>query len=447
LIPYFVALFTAGIPLMMLEYGLGIKMQGSAPASFAKVGKRFEWVGWWAIMVSFFLVTYYAVIIAWCWNYLFYSSKLAWGDNTEAFFSGQVLQLSQDLGSLGGIPLNILIGLILTWVCIYLVIYRGARQIGKVVMWAVPLPLILLMILVIRGLTLPGAVEGISYYLTPNFKELLSPQVWLAAYGQVFFSLGVAAGVMIAYASYLPRDSDVTNNTFITSLADGGVSFFAGFAIFSILGYLAQVTGVGVGEVASSGIGLAFITIPTAVSKLPAAAAFFGVIFFLTLLSLAFTSAFSLVESCVSSLTDKWHISRSKATLVVSTLAFSVGLIYSSRGGLYWLDITDHWVCNYGLAVVGLFEAIVLAYFFGASPFRRFLNSVSEIKVGRWWEIMVKFVAPLILGLSLCFSLYQEFQAPYQGYPIWTIILGGWAIAIGAIIVAFLFQRMKGREN
>lgn len=317
---------------------------------------------------------------------------------------------------------------------------------GRVAMWIVPLPFILLAVLAARGLTLPGAIEGISYYLEPNFSQLLSPQVWLAAYGQVFFSLSLATGVMITYASYLPHDSEVTNNAFITSFADTGISFFAGFTIFSILGYLAQATGVEVAEVATSGIGLAFVTIPAAISKLPLAAPLFGMLFFLTLLMLSFTSAFSLVESCVSSLVDKWQISRRKATLVVTSLAFLVGLVYSSRGGLYWLGIADHWVSNYGLVAVGLVEAVVLAYFFGASPFRTFLNSVSEIRVGGWWEIMVKFIAPSILGLSLGLSLYREFQQPYSEYPIWCLVVGGWLMVVGAIILAFIFQRVGGRE-
>jgi len=446
LIPYFVAMFTAGIPLMMLEYGLGIKMQRSAPASFAKVDKRFEWVGWWAVIVAFLLVAYYAVIMAWCWNYLFYSATLAWGSDTHGFFHHQVLQLNQPPGGLGGIPGYILLGLALTWVCVFFTISRGVRQMGRVAMWIVPLPFILLAVLAARGLTLPGAIEGISYYLEPNFSQLLSPQVWLAAYGQVFFSLSLATGVMITYASYLPHDSEVTNNAFITSFADTGISFFAGFTIFSILGYLAQATGVEVAEVATSGIGLAFVTIPAAISKLPLAAPLFGMLFFLTLLMLSFTSAFSLVESCVSSLVDKWQISRRKATLVVTSLAFLVGLVYSSRGGLYWLDIADHWVSNYGLVAVGLVEAVVLAYFFGASPFRTFLNSVSEIRVGGWWEIMVKFIAPSILGLSLGLSLYREFQQPYAEYPIWCLVVGGWLMVVGAIILAFIFQRVWGRE-
>ncbi len=306
LIPYFVALITAGIPLMMLEYALGVRMQAGPPVAFSKIKKGLEWVGWWSILAAFVIITYYAVVMAWCWNYLYHSFTLAWGDNAGGFFITEVLQRSGGPGELGGIVPGVLIGLVITWAIVYWIIYKGIGRVGKVVMATVPIPIILIAILVVRGITLPGAAEGLNFYLAPDFSRLTDPQVWLAAYGQIFFSLSLAMGIMIVYASYLPKKSDVTNNALITSFANCGTSFFAGFAIFSTLGYLAHATGVDVSEVAGAGPGLAFITIPTAISKLPVAASFFGAIFFLTLLTLAVDSLFSLVEADVTAAMDKW---------------------------------------------------------------------------------------------------------------------------------------------
>ncbi len=285
LIPYLVALLTAGIPLMILEYGLGQKMQGSAPHSFAKVGKRWEWLGWWAILVGFIIVAYYAVVMAWCWNYLYYSVSLAWKGQTQDFFYHRVLRLTDGPGELGGIRWPVVLGLVLTWVSIIWIVRHGVRRVGKVVMITVPVPIILIAVFVVRGLTLPGAMEGIKYYLTPDFSKLLEPRVWLAAYGQIFFSLSLGFGILIAYASYLPRRSDVNNNALITSFANCGTSYFAGFAVFSILGYFAQITGMGVQKVVAGGPGLAFVTYPQAISLLPGVPSLFGVLFFLTLLT------------------------------------------------------------------------------------------------------------------------------------------------------------------
>jgi NSS family neurotransmitter:Na+ symporter len=317
-------------------------------------------------------------------------------------------------------------------------------------MATVPIPIILIAILVVRGITLPGAAEGLNFYLAPDFSKLLEPQVWLAAYGQIFFSLSLAMGIMIVYASYLPRKSDVTNNAFITSFANCGTSFFAGFAIFSTLGYLAQTTGVDISEVAGAGPGLAFVTIPTAIAKLPVAAALFGIIFFLTLLTLAVDSLFSLVEADVTAVMDKWGFRRPRVTFVICLVACIIGLLFSTQGGLYWLDIVDHWINNYGLAAIGLAEVIVIGYIFGAKPFRKFINSVSEIKIGIWWDIMIMVVTPLILGVTIALSLYKEFSKPYEGYPPWALTAGGWIVVIGILILSFIlivFKRRKGGKR
>ena len=266
LIPYFVALFTAGIPLMILEYAIGQMMNGAAPVSFARIKQRYEWIGWWSLLIGFVVMTYYTVIMSWCFSYLLYSLKLSWGNSAQDFFFNNFLALSSGHGNLGGIRWPILGGLIIVWLSIFFCIIKGAKSVGKVVLITVPLPVICLVILVIRGITLPGAMEGLKFYLTPDFKMLLKPDVWLAAYSQIFFSLSLGFGVLIAYASYLPKKSDVVNNAFITGLADAGISFFAGFAVFSTLGYLACATGVGVEDVVTAGPGLAFVTYPTIIS-------------------------------------------------------------------------------------------------------------------------------------------------------------------------------------
>ncbi|MBW2038789.1 MAG: sodium-dependent transporter [Deltaproteobacteria bacterium] len=447
LIPYFVALLTAGIPLMMLEYALGVKMQGAPHVAFSKIKRGLEWVGWWSILAAFVIITYYAVVMAWCWNYLYHSFTLAWGKDAGGFFVTKVLQRTGGPAELGGIPMGILLGLLITWVVIYLIIYKGIGRVAKVVMATVPLPIILIAILVVRGITLPGAVDGLNFYLAPDFSKLLEPKVWLAAYGQIFFSLSLAMGIMIVYASYLPNDSDVTNNAFITSFANCGTSFFAGFAIFSTLGYLAHVTGVDISKVAVAGPGLAFVTIPTAISKLPFAAAFFGAVFFLMLLTLAVDSLFSLVEADVTAMIDKWGVRRERVAFVICLVAFLIGLLYTSRGGIYWLDIVDHWINNYGLPAIGLAEVIVIGFVFGTKPFRRFLNSVSEIRVGVWWDYMIKIVTPIILGATLITSFCGEVKKAYEGYPMWALIIGGWAIVVGIVILSFVLMRARGKEG
>jgi NSS family neurotransmitter:Na+ symporter len=441
LIPYFVALFTAGIPLMMLECGLGIRMQGAPPRALAGTKSKAEWVGWWATLTAFVIITYYAVVMSWCFNYLFHSFTLEWSGGAKEFFFKDVLKLSTGPGQLSGLVWPILFGLLLTWVAVFLIIFKGLGRVGRVVIVTVPLPIILIIILAIRGITLPGAAEGVNFYLAPDFSKLLNGKVWLEAYGQIFFSLSLAMGIMITYSSYLPKKTDITNNAFMISLANCGTSFLAGFAIFSTLGYLAHVTQTDVSKVAAAGPGLAFVTIPIAISKLPFAANLFGAIFFLTLLSLGIDSLFSLVEANVGASMDKWGITRKKATFFICLLAFLIGFLFTSGGGLYWLDIVDHWINNYGLVPVGLAEVIIIGYIFGARRFREMINESSEVKVGIWWEFMIKVVTPAILIISLVTNFYQETQKSYEGYPLWATVCGGWLVVIGIVIISVLLMR------
>jgi len=445
LIPYLIALFTAGIPLMILEYTLGIRMQGGAPQAFKKISPKLEWVGWLQIVFVFFIATYYTVLMAWAFDYLFYSFNLSWGKDTATFFYNNHLQISGSPAKLGALRIPIVIGLILSWLWIFFSIFKGPKTTGKVVYFTVLTPWIILIIMFIRGITLPNALEGLKYYLTPNFKLLGNPRVWLAAYGQVFFSLSLAMGTLIAYASYLPHDSDVNNNAFMVSLADTGTSFFAGFSVFSVLGYLAMALNTTVPNVTQSGFGLAFITYPTAVNHLPLAP-LFGVLFFLLLLTLAIDSAFSQIEGITTGIMDKWKISRIKALFITIIPAFLIGLIYTTKGGFYWIDVVDYFVCSFGLTLAGLLEAIVVGYIWGAKRTRESANEFSDFRIGGWWDICLKFITPLVLLIIPGASIYSIIKKPYGGYPLW-VTLVGLGIFVFSIVAAFILHFIKGKEE
>lgn len=444
LIPYFVALLTAGIPLMIVEYGLGRKMQSGAPTALAAVRKGTEWIGWLALMVVMLIFLFYPVIMAWCVDYVVYSFNLGWGEDARFFFERDFLQLSGSPGVLGGIRWPIVVGLAVVWLAVYLSLFKGLKALSKIVFYTVITPWVILVIMVIRGLTLPGAIEGLKFYLTPNFAALLNPRVWLAAYGQIFFTLSLAMGTMIVYSSYLPKKTDITNNSFIVSLANCGTSFFAGFAVFSILGYLAQAMGVGVPQVTQSGFGLAFITYPTAIRLLPFIPAFFGIIFFVLLLTLGIDSAFSQIEPFVAGFTDKWHFNKKWVLPIVCICGFLIGIVFTTRGGYYWLDIVDYFASSYGLTLVGLLECIVIGYIYKAHKMREYVNEVSEFKIGRWWDICIKVVTPIVLGISLIMSVITLVQKGYGGYPTWATMVGV-SITVGIIVVSFVLMSIKGK--
>ena len=445
LIPYFVALLTAGIPLMILEFAIGHRMEGSAPLSFAKISKKTEWLGWFALLIGFGIVCYYAVIMAWSAKYLISSFTLAWGADTKTFFFSKVLNISGGVFEIGRPQGWIVLALFFCWICIVLATWNGIKTVGKVVYVTVTLPWVLLIIFVIRGLTLPGAMDGIRYFLTPNFKALANLEVWHAAYSQIFFTLTVGFGVMIAYASFLPRKSDIVNNALIISLSNCATSYIAGFAVFSTLGYYAHISGTTVANVMKSGPELAFVTYPTIINHLPLAP-LFGVFFFLMLLTLGIDSAFSLTEAIVAGVRDKFRWSQKATNITIAGIAFVVGLIFTTRAGLYWLDIVDHFMNNFGLFIVGFLEAIFIGYIFGADKLRKYANNLSELSVGRWWDLIIRYFVPIVSLVLLIWTLKDRLLKPYGGYSRLAEFLGGWLVIIIFVIISILLS-IKGKRE
>jgi len=444
LIPYIVALMTAGIPLMIVEYALGQRFQKSSPGSLREVRPGFEMVGWWALGIGSMISFYYAVIMAWCWDYLACSFRpsLPWCSNPQGFFDG-VLRITDGPGKMGGVSWPVVAGLAVTWALIYWIIKKGVLRVGKVVMLTVPLPAILVVLIVIRGFTLPGSLEGVSYYLTPDFGALLNAKTWLQAYAQVFFSLSLGFGLLTAYASYLPKRSDVANNAFITSFANAGFSFLAGFAVFSVLGYLAQAQGVPIGDVVQGGPSLAFVIYPTAIGLMPLAPVI-AVMFFVTLLTLGIDSAFSIVEGAVAGFRDKWRVSQSTAAGAFCVVGFLIGIVFTTGAGMFWLDIVDHWMNNYGLVVIGLLECIAIGWFYGTGKLKEYINEVSDFRIGWWWDLFVRWVTPLVLGWALVANVIEEIKTPYEGYPQWALLVGGWGVVAAIIAVAALITALPG---
>lgn len=445
---YLIALLTAGIPLMILEFGLGHQMTSSAPRAFARVNKRFEWIGWLAILCGFVVVAYYSVIMVWSTVYVGHSVNLAWGNNTEEFFFKTVLNKipQADVLSIGSINWLLVGILFVMWVWIILSIWKGAKTVSKVVYVTATVPTLILIIFVIRGVTLPGAADGLRYLLTPDFSKMLEPRVWVAAYGQVFFSLSIGFGIMIAYASFLPRKSDIVNNAFIVCLGDVAFSLVGSLAVFAALGYLSHETGKSVAEVAKGGPSLMFVTYPAIISKLPLAS-LFGVLFFVMLTFLAIDSAFSLVEAFTAAILDKWAKNRPLVNIIIGLIGFAAGILFTTQSGLYWLDIVDHFNCDVLLILVGILECLVIGYVFGTGKIRKYVNELSDFRIGKWWDVMIMLIAPAMLGVMGTLTLIKQIKEGYEGYLPEALFWGGWLLLMVVPVLAVLFNLIRGREE
>lgn len=446
LIPYLVALFTTGIPILILEFSLGNKFAKGASAAFALTGRRKEWLGWFAILIAFVVVCYYTVIIAWSLSYTGYSVNLAWGQNTESFFWHRYLSVSDSPFKIGSISLPILFTLLVSWVFIIASIWKGPKTIGKVVWVIVILPWVILITFVIRGVTLPGAMQGLSFFLTPHFEALKDPSVWLAAYGQVFFSLSIGFGIMIAYASYLPKRSRIVSNAFIIAFADAGTAFVAGIAVFSTLGYYASAQGVPVEGVIAASIPLAFITFPTIINYLPLLPQLFGFLFFIMLFFLGISSAISLVEASSRGIIDKWRVRRTPLLLLLGITGFGIGVVFTTNAGILWLDIVDYFMSNWGLIAVGLLQCILLGYFYNFGELKQHIRETSNHSL-RWWDFMVRVISPLVLAVLLGMEIYRRIESAYGGYPRGAETIGGYGLLILLIILSVLLGRKRAKMS
>ena len=435
LIAYLVAIITAGIPLLIMELSLGHRYKLATPLTFSRINRKFEWIGWWAVLVGFMITTYYAVIMAWGLNYTVFSTTQAWGEDTSTFFYQDFLGLTSGHFDFGGLRLPIIIALLISWILIVAAIWKGAKTVSKVVYLTVFVPWLLLIVFVIKGVTLPGSMQGLIYYLQPHFEKLTDPSVWIAAYGQAFFSLSIGFGIMIAYASFLPKDADIINSAFIITLSDGATAFIGGFAVFGSLGYYAKLTNQAVQDVLSGGPGLAFVTYPTIINHLPLPKVF-GILFFLMLLTLAIDSAFSLVEAVSSSFRDKYNWTHKKSNIIVAVIAFSIGILFTTGAGLLWLDIVDKWLEVFGLSVVILVETIIIGWFYRTDRLREYANSFSEVKVGQWWNVFIRFILPILIGALVLTEAMKLILGGYGGYSVKALFLGGWFIVVLLPIIA-----------
>ncbi|MFC2947166.1 sodium-dependent transporter [Virgibacillus sediminis] len=442
-IPYLFALLTAGIPILIMEFTMGHKYRGSAPLTFSRMNKKTEWIGWWGVLVAFVISTYYSVIIAWAISYTLFSFNLSWGSDTEGFLFSNYLNLA-DPGEIGGFVPGVLIPLIVVWAVVLGILFKGVKKGIEVANRIfIPLLVIIFLIIVLRAVTLPGAVEGLEAFFAPNFSQIMSPDVWIAAYGQIFFSLSIAFAIMITYSSYLPKKSDITNNAFIVGLGNSSFELLAGIGVFGILGFMAVQSNVAVDEVVAGGVGLAFVVFPAIINEFPAMNELFGFLFFASLVLAGLSSLMSISETYISGLVDKFNISRGKAVLFGGGLAALISLLYATQGGLNFLDSVDYFINQFGVALIGLVEVVVIAWFLRElSGLQSHANEISDIRLGSWWTISLTVITPIVLGYMM-FGLFtqnflQRFDTEtgnYGGYTDSFIMFTGWAVAAAALII------------
>lgn len=417
-LPYLFARLICGIPVMIAEFGLGKRFQASFPIALGRIGGRAgEVVGWFAIFNALMITMYYASILAW-------TAGMWWFSLTGSLFEASVAipGFGLEQGSMENPAASffrltsswaVVAAVVVVWGFNYLGLSRGTRSIEALVRLLIPFIWVVMLLFIVRGLTLDGGIHGAYLLFKPEFGVMASPKVWNGAFSQIFFTLSLGFGIMTAYASYLPRDSDHTSNAFVVSLMNCSFEMIAGLAIFSLLFAFALIP-------QASTLGMMFFVVPKAIGELPVGAQFVGASFFTLLMAAGISSSISLVESAVSALTDKFGGSRQPILLAVTgagvlgSIAFALPHVIDpsldSNGtlGLSLLDLVDHYTFSYGLLIVGFVECVLIGWWLPVSSLRAELNASSSIQLGVWFDWLIKWVLPGILGAILVTTLLTD---------------------------------------
>ena len=444
LLPYVVALITAGVPVLLLDYVLGHRFRGSAPLVWRRISARTEAIGWVQTIITYIIAVYYAVILAWSTIYTWFSLKLAWGEDPEAFFIRDFLHADNESINSTTVVWPIAITLAVIWVLIVAVMALGIRKgTGMLSSVFVPTLIVLFLILVGRSLFLPGAGEGLEAFFTPRWSALANPTVWMAAYGQIFYSLAIAFGIMMTQASYLKRRSNLSGLGTVVGLSNSGFEVLAGIGVFATLGFMASTSGVAVDEVATSGIGLAFIAFPTIINQMPGGP-LFGVLFFGSLFIAGFTSLVTIVEVVVSSFQDKFRLERRTASIAVGVACTVPSLVlFPVTTGLGSLDIVDKFVNVLGIVLIAVISTVTIGWVLKRTPeLRAHVNAVSSLQLGRWWDFSLTVITPLILGITFILEVRLLLIEGYGGYASHKVVIFGWILGLMLYLGAFGLSRI-----
>nr|XP_046161708.1 sodium- and chloride-dependent GABA transporter 2-like [Oncorhynchus gorbuscha] len=468
-IPYVLFLVTCGIPLFFLETSLGQYTSQGGITCWRKMCPLFEGMGYACNLVISFSAISYIVILAWAFFYLFssFSAELPWAScgnwwNTDScmddskqnrstnltsrqnttlpvmeFWERRVLNISGGIEEMGNIRWELALCLLLTWVICYFCVWKGIKSTGKATYFTATFPYAMLLVLLIRGVTLPGAIDGIIFYIYPDISRLTDPQVWMDAGTQIFFSYAISLGFLTSLGSYNSYNNDCYKDCFYLCLLNSGTSIVSGFAIFSVLGFMTYEQGVSIEEVAESGPGLAFIVYPRAVAMMPMSQ-IWSACFFIMIILLGLDSQFVGLECLMTSVVDLFptylrrEFRRELLLLAICTIGFILGLALVTEGGMYLLQLLDHHVCSgTTLLLLAFCQSVCIAWVYGAE---RFYGNISDMIGYRPLPLMKYcwlYITPTVCTATFIFSIVKysplKFSNTYV-YPVWANIIG-WFIA------------------
>lgn len=477
-IPYILFLFACGMPLFLLETSLGQYTKQGGITCWKKICPLFEGLGYCSEVVVLYSSIYYIIILAWAFLYLFssFNSELPWAScrnswNTETcvefdggsdylnmtvaenatspvreFWERRVLNITGSIHELGSIRWELALCLLLSWIICYFCVWKGVKSTGKVVYFTATFPYLMLVVLLVRGVTLPGALDGIKFYLYPDPSRLADPQVWMDAGTQIFYSYAICIGCLIALGSYNKYNNDCYTDCLYLCLLNSGTSFVAGFAIFSALGFMAYEQNTDISKVAESGPGLAFIAYPRAVAMMPFPQ-LWAVFFFVMIILLGLDSEFVGLEALTTAISDMnpvfFQVGHRRKLLLLAFCVFSffIGLVMVTEGGLYIFQVFDYYACSgMTLLLIAILQSVGVGWLYGADRFYENLEDMIGYKPLALIKYCLKYITPVICMGTFIFSLVKYTSLKFNNtleYPWWGYALGWWFTLSSTLMVPF----------
>ncbi|XP_076227429.1 GABA neurotransmitter transporter-1B isoform X2 [Nomia melanderi] len=464
MVPYFIALALAGVPMFLMELSLGQMMTIGGLGVF-KIAPLFKGTGYATCVISFWMNIYYIIILAWALFYLLLSLRIeraetvCWPDDNDTicatsignlshtlmkdpvkeFWERRTLQISDGVENIGSIRWELAGTLAIVWIMCYFCIWKGVKWTGKVVYFTSLFPYALLAVLLVRGLTLPGAMEGLRYYATPNLSKLSDPEVWIDAVTQIFFSYALGLGALAALGSYNKFNNNVYKDALIVCTVNCCTSMLSGVVIFSVVGFMAYEQQKPVADVAASGPGLAFLVYPSAVLELPGSS-LWSCLFFFMLILIGLDSQFCTMEGFITAAVDEWpHLLRKRKELfiaIVCLVSYFIGLSCVTEGGMYIFQLLDSYaVSGFCLLFLIFFECISISWAFGVNRFYDGIRDMIGYYPCGWWKICWTFTTPLICVGVFTFNIIKFVPVKYltYEYPLWSHVLG-WLCGLSSMM-------------
>ncbi len=399
LLVYLILSVTLGFVLLCAEIALGRKTGQSPINAFKSLDKRFSFVGWLAAIIPAVILPYYSVIGGWVAKYLavFVSGGMQEAA-TDGFFESFIASPVEPIGCF-------LLFISLTALIVLFGVEKGVEKVSKVMM---PILVLLTIFIAVYTMFMPGAMQGVIYYIKPDFSHFSATTV-LAAMGQLFYSMSIAMGIMITYGSYMKKDISIEASVKQIELFDTGIAFLAGLmivpAVFTFSG--------GDAATLNKGPGLMFVTLPKVFESMTGGAIIGAVFFFMVLLA-ALTSSISLMETVVSVLQDKMGWGRKTSCFAVLGLSLLLG-VPSSLGfglwgdftiaGLTILDMFDFLSNSVLMPITAILTCVFVGYIIGTKVFTDEIELGGKFKRKKMFEVFIKYIAPICIFLILVSSV------------------------------------------